>query len=131
MSQAKTRPLVELDPRLIRVLFEGHEIAESRRVLVLREPGKAPVWYFPRADVEMSVLGQTAKVTVSPTKGAATYFTIRRDWHIVENALWSFEAPPPDLAAIGGRIAFAPRHFDFESEGHSPDEWDLALGGPD
>jgi len=131
MNQAEPTLLVELDPRRIRVLFEGHEIAESQGALVLREPGKAPVWYFPRSDVEMSVLGQTTKITISPTKGAATYFTIRRDWHIVENALWSFEAPPIEFAAIAGRIAFAARHFEFESEGHSPDEWDLALGGPD
>jgi uncharacterized protein (DUF427 family) len=131
MNQVEAQPLVELDARLIRVLFEGHEIAESRMALVLREPGKPPVWYFPRADVEMSVLGQTNKITISPTKGAATYFTILRDWHIVENALWSFEAPPPELAAIAGHIAFAGRHFEFESEGHSPDEWDIVLGGPD
>lgn len=129
MNQAS--PIVTTDPRRVRVLFEGHEIADSRNAMILREPGKPPVWYFPRSDVEMSVLGQTDKVTMSPSKGAATYFTIRRDWHIVENALWSFEAPLPKFAAITGHIAFSPRHFEFEAEGQSPDEWDTPLGGPD
>lgn len=124
-------PLFQADVRRLRVLFEGHEIADSQDAIVLREPDKPPVWYFPRSDVEMSVMGQTSKITISPTKGAATYFTIRRDWHIVENALWSFEAPPAELAIIAGRIAFSPRHFEFEAESHSPDEWDIALGGPD
>ena len=124
-------PIVSVDSRRIRVMFEGHEIADSQNAVILRETGKPPVWYFPRTDVEMSVMGQTTKITVSPSKGAATYFTVRRDWHIVENALWSFEAPPPQFAAITGHIAFSPRHFEFEAEGQSPDEWDIQLGGPD
>lgn len=117
---------IERDSRRIRVLFEGHVVADSRDALVLRELSRRPVWYFPRQDVEMTVLGQTAHQTVSPTKGIATYFTINRDAYVVENAIWSFEAPPPAIEAIAHHMGFMRLHFEFEAEGHAAIDWDLA-----
>lgn len=119
-------PILTHDPRRIRVLLGGHEIADSRAALVLREPGCSPVWYFPRSDVETTVLARTALQTHSETKGLATYFTVFRDAHVIENAIWSFESPPPALAAIAGHIAFQRVHFEFETDGHSAADWDLA-----
>lgn len=129
--QAVALPTIRRDDRRLRVLFADHEVADSHDVLVLREPGQPPVFYFPRADVAMMFLGETDRRTVSPTKGEARWFTIYRDQHIVENAIWSFEHPLPGFEAIAGRIAFLPKYFDLESEGHSPDEWDQQTGGPD
>ena len=131
MTQLDDRdlPTIVRDPRRIRVFFEGHDIADSTDAFVLREPGRPAVWYFPRSDVEMAVLGQTSKVTRSPTKGVATYFTINRDAHVLENKIWSFENPLPAVRMIAGRIAFQVPHFEFEAEGHSPDEWAEAPDG--
>jgi uncharacterized protein (DUF427 family) len=123
-------PRIEHDHRRIRVFFGGHGVADSKDAIVLREPGRRPVWYFPRHDVEMTVLGQTSKATMSPTKGVATYFTINRDAHVVEDAIWSFEVPPPAFQAIAGRLAFEPIHFEFEAEGHTTAEWELDCASP-
>ena len=124
-------PLIERDPRRIRVLFGGHEVADSSDALVVREPGQSPAWYFPRKDVEMTILGQTGRQTVSASKGPATYFTIYRDAHVVENAIWSFESPPAAFHAIAGRLAFQAVHFEFQAEGHTAADWDLdAIGDP-
>ena len=119
-------PTIEHDPRRIRVLFGGHAVADSTDVLVVREPGGSPVRYFPREDVEMMVLARTEQQTLSPSKGLASYFTIYRDAHVVENAIWSFEEPPPEFEAIAGRLAFQPVHFEFQADGRSATDWDLA-----
>ena len=129
--RAIDRSTIEIDPRRVRVLFGGHVVADSRRAVILREPSRQPVWYFPRGDVEMTVLGQTRRQTVSPAKGVASYFTIYRDAHVVQDAIWSFEAPPPALGAIAGHIGFMRLHFEFEAEGHAAIDWDLAAAPRD
>jgi uncharacterized protein (DUF427 family) len=128
MSQVQEpSPLrIEPDPRRIQVMFGGHDIADSRNAVVVHEAGLPPVWYFPRHDVEMAVLGQTSRVTTSPTKGIARWLTLNRDAHVVENAIWSFEAPPLGFEGIAGRIAFEPVQFEFAADGQSAADWDVA-----
>lgn len=98
----------------VRVLFEGHEIADSGDVLVLKEANYPPVFYFPRGDVQMDFLRRTDKVTHCPYKGDATYYTIYRDRQIIDNAVWSYEDPYAAVGQIAGRIAFYPEHVEFE-----------------
>jgi uncharacterized protein (DUF427 family) len=102
-----------------RALFEGHDLADSRDVVVLHQDGRPPAYYFPRKDVFMMFLAQTNKVTHNPDKGEARYFTILRDQHLVENVAWSYEAPEPAYAALAGRVAFNPAHVEFQVEGQS------------
>lgn len=101
-------------PNRVRVLFEGHEIADSDDVLVLREANYPPVYYFPRDDVRMVFLRWTDKVTHCPYKGDAAYFTIYRDAKVIENAVWSYEDPFPAVGRIGARVAFYPEHVEFQ-----------------
>jgi uncharacterized protein (DUF427 family) len=101
----------------VRVLFEGHELADSGDVIVLHETGHDPVFYFPQGDVQMSALRRNDHVTHCPHKGDATHFTINRDGKLVENVAWSYESPKAGCDLIAGRIAFYPRHVDFQVEG--------------
>ena len=48
---------VERLRRRMRVRFGGSWIADSEHVLLLFEPGRYPVAYFPKADVSSGVLG--------------------------------------------------------------------------
>ena len=105
---------IERAPTPVRVLFEGHEIADSDDVLVLREASYPPVYYFPRDDVRMAFLRRTDKVTHCPYKGDASYFTIYRDANVIENAVWSYEDPFPSVGQIGNRVAFYPEHVEFQ-----------------
>lgn len=98
----------------VRVLFEGHEIADSDDVLVLKEANYPPVYYFPRDDVQMLFLRRTDKTTHCPYKGDASYFTIYRDANVVENAVWSYEDPYPSVGQIANRVAFYPEHVEFQ-----------------
>lgn len=115
----------------VRVLFEGHDIADSDDVVVVRETGHPPVRYFPRKDVFMIFLSQTDKVTRHPDKGDARYFTIYRDQHIVDNVAWSYAAPKAPFADIAGRIAFRPEHVEFQVHGYSAAETELEDEGVD
>jgi uncharacterized protein (DUF427 family) len=92
----------------VRALYQGHEIADSADALVLKEANYPPVVYFPRKDVEMSVMGRTDLDTYCPYKGHASYFTISRDGTLAENAVWTYETPHPGMGAIAEHIAFYP-----------------------
>lgn len=104
----------------VRVLFEGHDLADSDDVVVVHEAGRPSTRYFPRKDVFMVFLSQTDKITRNPDKGDARYFTIYRDQHLVENMAWSYETPNAPFADIAGRIAFYPEHVEFQTPGHTP-----------
>ncbi len=111
----QTHPItVTRAPNAVRVLFEGHEIADSDDVLVLKEANYPPVFYFPRDHVRTEFLRRTDKVTHCPYKGDATYYTIYRDRQIIDNAVWSYEEPYGAVGQIAGRLAFYPEHVAFE-----------------
>ena len=95
-------------PARVRALYQGHEIADSQDALVLQESTYPPVVYFPRKDVEMSVMARTERDTYCPYTGHASYFTIRRDGTLAENAVWTYETPHPGMAAIADYLAFYP-----------------------
>jgi uncharacterized protein (DUF427 family) len=128
-SQARAVPTITRDPRRIRVLFGGHELGESADVLIVHEPREPPTLYFPRRDVEMAVLARTTRETSTASKGLATWFTIYRDGQVVEDAAWSFEAPPPPYQAIARRIAFRTSDFEFAAHGEAPADWAIEPGG--
>jgi uncharacterized protein (DUF427 family) len=96
----------------VRALYQGHEIADSENAILLAEADYPPVWYFPRKDVAMGYFGRTEHESRCPHKGRASYFTVRRDGVVTENAAWSYEAPYPAMAAIQGHIAFYPNVVD-------------------
>ena len=105
---------VSYHPGRVRALFRGHEIADSDGVLVLKEADYPPVFYFPRGDVEMEVLRKTDRSSHCPYKGDASYYTIYRDAQVVDNAVWSYEAPFDQMSQIAGYLAFYPQHVEFE-----------------
>ena len=97
--------------------YNGHAIARSDDVLMLRESTYPPVAYFPRKDVEMAYMGRTAKTTHCPYKGDASYYTLTMDGHIAENAVWTYETPYPAMDAIKDRLAFYPNVVTVEAAG--------------
>jgi uncharacterized protein (DUF427 family) len=104
---------VSAHPRRVRVLFHDHLIADSRNVLVLKEAGYKPVYYFPRDDVAMAYMARTDRTTHCPYKGDASYYTLRRDGQMLENAVWTYESPFDQMSAIKDRLAFYPNLVDI------------------
>lgn len=103
-----------------RVLFEGHELADSGRALMLSEPGLPDAWYFPPEDVETAFLRRNDHVTVSPWGGVASWYTILRDAKVIEDVAWSYDQPFDEAAVIAGYIAFAPEHVDLQLDAPAP-----------
>ncbi len=117
MSQVGSRFSLSAVPGRVRVLFEGHEVADSARTLALTEAGRKPVFYFPREDVQMSVLKANGHVTTNADLGQAAWFTIMRDAKIVEDVAWAYDRPIGEAELIAGYVSFRPEHVEFETEG--------------
>jgi len=94
------------NPHRVIVRLGGAIIADSTRALVMRAPGTPDVQYIPREDVDMASLIRTSHATHCPYKGDASYWSIRSGPRLVENAVWSYEAPYERMAAIEGHLAF-------------------------
>ncbi|WP_243740698.1 DUF427 domain-containing protein [Streptomyces sp. 8K308] len=86
--------------------MDERTIADSARALTLREEGFPPVQYIPRADVDFTLLDATDHETYCPYKGVAHYFSIRMGDVVLDNAVWTYEAPYPAVAEIKGHLAF-------------------------
>jgi uncharacterized protein (DUF427 family) len=100
----------------VQVTFRGEVIADTRNALELREAmgtGKstvAPVvYYIPRSDVKMERLVRSAHHTYCPFKGQASYFSLKDG---PENAVWSYEEPYDEMAALKDLLAFYPDRVD-------------------
>jgi len=116
---------IKLEPneRRVSVRFNGEVIADSGRAQTLLETRLPPVIYLPREDVRMNFLEPSAHITHCPFKGNASY------WHLVvgdkrvENAVWSYEDPMPEVSGIRGLIAFYTDKIDCLCE----EEGDISL----
>lgn len=108
----------ELSPKWIRVKFGGEFVADSKRVRIVTETGKLPVYYFPKSDVRTDLLVKSEKRTEDPNKGEAVYWSVRVGDKVIEDAAWSYPNPPEKSSAIGGLISFVWKKADawYEEE---------------
>lgn len=124
---------LERSPRRVRTVFGGVTIADSTHVLLLREVGRLPVYYFPWTDVRAEALERTPYTTASDFKGTATYWTVRAGDRVAENAAWSYEDAPPDGPDLKGHVAFYWHEMDawYEEDerafGHARDPYKLGV----
>ena len=100
------------------VTYKGEVIADTREAVELHEStgeGKktvAPVvYYIPRKDVKMDRLVRSSHTTHCPFKGDAAYFSLANG---PENAVWSYERPYDEMAAIKDGLAFYPDKFEIK-----------------
>jgi uncharacterized protein (DUF427 family) len=104
-----THPMrIKANLNRVRAMFQGHVVADTSHALTVLEDNHAPVQYFPREDVKMSVMGKTERHTLCPRKGEASYYTISMDGEIAQDAVWSYEHPLPSALALKDYIAFYP-----------------------
>jgi uncharacterized protein (DUF427 family) len=111
MTQAGTKDHpITIEPihERVRVIWHGRTIGDSKSALELREANYPPVVYVPRADMDMSALERTARVTTCPYKGEANYFSITDGKARDDNAVWTYELPIAGVGEIGSHLAFYP-----------------------
>jgi uncharacterized protein (DUF427 family) len=103
---------LEDSPRRVRVMLGGETIADSRRVKLLHEAGYLPVYYFPEEDVRMDLLEATDHTTHCPFKGDASYWSVKVEDTVAENAAWGYPEPIDSAPPLAGLIAFYWREMD-------------------
>lgn len=95
----------EQSPKWVRVRFGSDFVVDSKRVHLLFDPRRLPVYYFPREDVASEALERSETVEETD-KGSRTFWHVRSGDRRATNAAWSFEDPPPELSAMSGFVAF-------------------------
>lgn len=115
--------------RRMRVRFADRWIADSEDVILLHEPGRYPVAYFPRSDIEAGILTAEDRVTEHHDLGDTQWFAVNVAERGADHAAWQHIALPPHAAVLDGRLAFAWRSMDAfyeENErivGHAADAY--------
>lgn len=115
---------IEPSPKRVRVVFRGVVVADSRRALLVHETRLPPVYYLPKEDVRMDLLEPSAYRTHCPFKGNASYWHVRVGDDLSENAVWAYEKPLPEAAALRGLVAFYRNRMDAWYEGDDDVEID-------
>ena len=111
----------------MRVRFAEQWIADSDNVVLLHEPGRYPVAYFPLGDIHPGILITEYRLTQHRDLGETTWFTVRLEQREANHAAWQHAALPPHAAVLDGRLAFAWRAMDafYEEDerivGHASD----------
>ena len=113
--------------RRMRVRFGGTWIADSEDVVLLHEPGRYPVAYFPLGDIAADALEASEHATRHRDLGATSWYTVRAGEHTKPRAAWQHTELPAHAGDLKGRVAFAWRAMDafYEEDerivGHAAD----------
>lgn len=92
-------------PKRVRAFLGGEVVADSRAARLLHETAIMPVYYFPEADVDQSLLTKTDHTTYCPFKGDAAYWTVEAGGEVAQNALWGYPEPNEDAPYLRGYVA--------------------------
>lgn len=107
---------IEKHPKRVTVTWNGSVIAETTQALVLKEGTLPPAYYVPRQDVSTSYLQRTDHSTRCPFKGEASYFSVTVNGKTADNAVWTYENPIDDVAAIKDHLSFYKEKMDAIEE---------------
>ncbi|WP_405060021.1 DUF427 domain-containing protein [Kribbella sp. NBC_01505] len=115
--------------RRMRVQFGGRWIADSEDVVLLHEPARYPVAYFPLDSIEPGVLTAADRTTQHRDLGTTTWYTVTVDHNSKPRAAWQHTELPDYANELSGRVAFAWRAMDafYEEDerivGHAADAY--------
>ncbi|WP_082950076.1 DUF427 domain-containing protein [Mycobacterium sp. E3298] len=115
--------------RRMRVRLADTWVADSQDVILLHEPGRYPVAYFPRSDIEAGALVAEERLTQHQDLGDTRWFTVKVAEREATRAAWQHTALPPHASVLDGHLAFAWRAMDAfyeENErivGHAADAY--------
>lgn len=125
---------IEIEPvgSRVGVTIDGRLVADSGRVMMLKETYLPNYFYFPKADLIEDLLVPSPLRTFCPFKGTANYWCLNVGDRLIENGAWSYETPLEEALAIRGLVAFD-THVVDQLSGDPPlpaSEVDLIGGSP-
>ena len=96
-------PRLEPVDAMLRVVFAGRTVAETRRGYRVLETSHPPSYYFPPEDVNFDHVGRAQGASFCEWKGEAIYWSVRIGNRVAEKVAWSYPSPTPDFAEIVDR----------------------------
>jgi uncharacterized protein (DUF427 family) len=115
--------------RRMSVSLGGSIIARSDETMILFEPARYPVAYFPIADIDESVMEPADHESTHPDLGRTTWFDVGGGGQIAKRGAWQHVNPPAQAVALRDTVAFAWRAMDafYEEDerilGHAADPY--------
>ncbi|HEY2551297.1 MAG TPA: DUF427 domain-containing protein [Streptosporangiaceae bacterium] len=115
--------------RRMRVKLGDDWIADSEDVVLLHEPGRYPVAYFPLGSVIPGVLQATDRRTEHRDLGPTSWYTVAAGGQSKQRAAWQHTDLPDHASELKQRVAFAWRAMDafYEEDerivGHAADAY--------
>ena len=116
--------------RRMSVELGGSVIARSDGAVILFEPARYPVAYFPRADIAAGALQATDRETTHEDLGETKWFDVAGgDGQLAHRAAWQHVDPPAQAGGLRERVAFGWRAMDafYEEDerilGHAADPY--------
>jgi uncharacterized protein (DUF427 family) len=115
--------------RRMRVRLGDEWIADSEDVVLLHEPGRYPVAYFPKADVAATALAPSERVSEHRDLGATLWYRVRAGERTADRGAWEHTNLPDHASVLRDRVAFAWRAMDgfYEEDerivGHAADAY--------
>jgi uncharacterized protein (DUF427 family) len=93
--------------RRMRVRFGGAWIADSEDVVLLHEPGRYPVAYFPQDSIAAGGLEPGEYTSRHRDLGLTSWYTVRAGEHRKPRAAWQHTELPAHARELQARVAFA------------------------
>ena len=115
--------------RRMRVRFGGDWIADSESAVLLHEPGRYPVAYFPRADIAANALEHSEHISEHRDLGKTRWYVVRAGDQAAARGAWEHTELPAHARELEGHVAFAWRAMDafYEEDerivGHAADTY--------
>src|SRR5258707_7503494 len=117
------RRLLYVEPlrRHMRVRFGGAWVADSEDVLLLFEPGRYPMAYFPETDVSPDTLQRTEHTTRHTDLGPTCWYAVRAGDKSAPRGAWQHIDLPTYASELQGRVAVPLPAHDTLFGGEEPD----------
>jgi uncharacterized protein (DUF427 family) len=115
--------------RRLRVRLGGEWVADSEDVVLLHEPGRYPVAYFPLGDVSAGALEELTNRTRHADLGATSWYAVHGGERRVARGAWRHVELPAHADVLADRVAFGWRQMDafYEEDerilGHAADAY--------
>jgi uncharacterized protein (DUF427 family) len=116
--------------RRMSVELGGSIIARSDDAVILFEPARYPVAYFPIGDIDQDVLQNSDHESTHPDLGRTKWFdVVGGDDEVTKRGAWQHVDPPEQAATLRDTVAFAWRTMDafYEEDqrilGHAADPY--------
>jgi len=115
--------------RRMRVRFAETWIAQSDDIVLLHEPGRYPVAYFPKGDIVPGVLEPSVRTTDHRDLGRTAWYAVRLGQREAARGAWEHTSLPGFADVLSDRVAFAWHAMDafYEEDerivGHAADAY--------